>query len=196
MSLPSHRGVRLTSILAGAGLVIGGLSWLLGAAHLGAGDAFRGPVPAFIGDVAMLAAAVLLALGAPHEAGIVGASVSGRVALVVFGARNLVLDVAPWFPYAPGSWSVVTLNALLVVAFAVAGLLAAGAVWRARVAPPAVSSALTIVAILFAVVTALTLIPSTDVALFLVRIRADVVLGAAVLLLGVTLAVTGLPRRR
>lgn len=190
-----HRHTWLTSVLGGSGLLIAGLIWLLGAVHAGTHNAFLAPIPSFIGDVVLLAACVLLAWAVPGETGIVGASALGRAALVVFGVRNLVLGIVQGLPYTPGAWPILTLNSVLIAIFAAALLVAALIARRVRAAPYMARAVLLIVALLFAVITVLALIPAADVGLFLAEIRADVILAAALTALGLSFVLSSLSRR-
>lgn len=87
----------------------------------------HGTVPVTVCAIARLAASAVLAVGAP---GVVGGSVVGRVALVVFGAQHLLLVVGT--PVLPSFVLTLVLSAAVQLVVVAAGVIAAAAVLRAR----------------------------------------------------------------
>lgn len=180
-----HR--RTTDIAGGIGLIIGGAMWLFGALHLRTPVFFSNPVPSTIAALFVLAGATILAVGIGGEPGIVGGSMVGKVALILFGARNLVLGIFGRIVFDQGALSPARyVGAALVVLFAVAALVAMRSVWRAGLVTKPSRAVLLVVALLFAIATVLTLIQLIDVALFLSATRVSEILAIALVVLGIT----------
>ncbi|WP_243062201.1 hypothetical protein [Humibacter sp. RRB41] len=119
---------RTATLWGGAGLALGGILWIL------AGVPFPHVVAAGVwqatANILICAAAVILGMGSHHEPGIAGRSGWGVTAVILFGARNLVLAVFGWISLAAFNATgtvmpvVVVINAVLVIAFALATLAA------------------------------------------------------------------------
>ena len=180
---------RITTVAGGLGLMVGGG---IGVILATAVPVFGGlPFPilwelSVVSDLFLLAAAVILALGIFREPGIVGVSPIGKIALVVFGARNLVFLIVGAIPYGPDGFpAAIFLNAGLSVIFAIAAIVAAVFVARARVLSGLARWVLAVVAICYAVITALMLFPVIEIAQFLAAVRVDIVLPVSFVVLGV-----------
>lgn len=90
---------RITGLAGGISLVIGGLLWRLGAMNVQTAIFFHNSIPSTISGIFILVGASILAIGIANETGIVGGSTVGKFALILFGARNLVLVLAGPFLY-------------------------------------------------------------------------------------------------
>lgn len=134
----SHESTgRATMLCGGAGLALGGILWGL------VGVPFTHIVSAGVWNAAasilISAAAASLAVGQRHGAGIVGRSQWGIAALILFGARNLVLAVFGWIAVATSTATggvspiAAVVNSVLVIAFALATLAAGFVAIRAGI---------------------------------------------------------------
>lgn len=96
MNVPTPVRPRLTTLWGGAGIVVASLLSLLAFFRFSfplTHDyflVFSAPIPAAVSAVILLVAIGILAFGIPGESGIVGHSVVGKVALLVFGIRDPV----------------------------------------------------------------------------------------------------------
>jgi hypothetical protein len=117
-----------TTLWAGCGLVLVGALQLC--AQFGASVSFErgielpvyGEVFGWIADVVLLAAAIVLAVGAPGEGGIVGDSGLAKVGLVLWGAGGLVPLLVPLLAGLVAGWLIIGLDALVLAGGAVAAV--------------------------------------------------------------------------
>ncbi|HEY0260441.1 MAG TPA: hypothetical protein VGC18_11375 [Lacisediminihabitans sp.] len=187
---------RVTLLAGGACLIVAGATLLAVAVGVR-------PFPtvglSVASAVLLLAAACILALGVGGEPGIAGASRIGRAALIVFGARDLVGLIVDAIPIGPDAYPLaIAVTSALSVVFAVAALVAGVFVARAGILRGPARWALLVVAVCHAIIAALMLSGTIEVAWFLVAARADIVLPGLFLLLGVvylSLGLAWLPRR-
>jgi hypothetical protein len=130
-----------TTVVAGALLLICGVLLLLESARASLPVTevhvipLSGPVVALAAALTRAAAFLIAALGIAGEVGIVAGSTVGRVALVVWGAADLawfLLDLVPSSDVAPDP-VLGTVQFLLQLGFAAAGLVAAILIIRTRV---------------------------------------------------------------
>ena len=91
MTTTSQSYPRITGLAGGSSLILGGLLWWLGVMNVRTPIFFSNLVPSTISDSFILVCASILAIGICKETGIVGGSTVGKIALIVFGTRNLVL---------------------------------------------------------------------------------------------------------
>ena len=120
-------------LFGGGGLLVGGLLWLIGA---GVSFAGYGAVSTWVQVIGVLVVGValfLVAFGQTGSNGAVGASVSGKAALVGFGIGWLVVGLL-WALAAGGVAGPAVLRYVAVVLVVVAGILSAVAVYRRGVA--------------------------------------------------------------
>ncbi len=187
MNTLTQARLPVRDLLGGLAVALGATLWLLPA--LDVRDPSR--VLSFISDLLLLAGTFVLALGVRGTGGIVGSSLTGKVALIVFGAANLVLDIvgvivaaAPWQP--SGFPVALIVNEACIAVFAIAGIVAAIMVVRARVLTRPARVVLGIVAACYAVGALATLVGSIalDQAVDVLRLSAFV-LPAVMLVFGV-----------
>ncbi len=186
---------RITTVAGGLGLSVGGgIGLILVSAAPGSSEL---PIPfnwglSVIGGLFALAGAVILAFGLPREPGIVGTSPIGKSALIVFGARNLVFLIDGAIPFGPDvSPGAIYLNSALSVLFAIAALVAAAFVARAKAVSGLARWVLALVAVSYAVITALTLFSMVEIAQFLAAVRVDIVLPVLFIVVGVVFLFQG-----
>ena len=131
---------RTTTLWGGVGLLVGGVLWILDV-HIWFPHIVSGAVWVAVDDLIICAAAVVLAVGVRHETGIVGRFGWGAAAVILFGARNLALSGFGWIlvatipfpPVGPSSTTIILINTVLIISFALATLAAGIAMVRARV---------------------------------------------------------------
>jgi hypothetical protein len=125
-----------------------------------------GPFWNLLSAVLLAAAWVVLALGVGGEIGIVGTSRLGAAALIVWGARDVVVDLLgllPWDPEAPGWGAMVIVQVALQLLGAAGAVAAAVVVARTRVLTGWLRRLLAPVAVVEVLEVALSWLPVTDV---------------------------------
>jgi len=178
-------------IAGGAALFLSGCIGLLGAFHVRAGGYFFNNGPATISALLLLGAVIVLAIGLRGETGIVGSSTLGKVALIVFGARGLVL-VGFTIVLAGASLPVAqVINDCGTVVFVAAGAVASIVVVRKRVLQGVSRWVLLAVAAGFGIVLLPTLLGSVEILRSLSGVGATVVMPLLVVALGVIYVVHG-----
>jgi hypothetical protein len=167
MNTPALTRPHLTTLWGGGGiLVVALLSWLaaLNVAVPLTADyflPFGSRIPSMVSDTILLGAVAILALGIRGESGIVGRSVVGKIALLVFGLGGWAFQVLGLLPIGQGQ-DFVAVGASLTIALTVAVAAAAVVVVRARVLSGFARWALVPVAVCNAVAAGLSYIPGQD----------------------------------
>ncbi|MCX7523344.1 hypothetical protein OSC27_13785 [Microbacterium sp. STN6] len=190
---------RVARIAGGVGLLVGGGFWILGASHVRAPLNFSDSGPSATAAIIVLAGMILLAMGVGKNSGVVGRSATGKIALILFGLRNLVLWAFTQIVVDHGAMSAaIIIGNSLSVFFAVVGLVAAIQVTRARVVSRVASTVFLIVAIVYAAASAMSVVPVIGIAIFLSTIHAAEVLAVALLIIGAIFLIEGciLPDRQ
>ncbi len=163
MATPALRPARITTVVGGGAITVAALIWLLASPSFG--FLFRGnPIPLAVTAVFLLAAMGVLAFGIRGETSIVGSSIVGKVALVIFGARNLVYVLLDKLPFNVAVLPVMTYMSSAFTLFVVVALaVAAALVVRAGVLHGFARWVLLVVAICYTIVTSLTFVPLVEV---------------------------------
>ncbi len=188
-----------TTLWGGGGLVLSGLIALLASLHFvlsltpSRSLFFASTVPLMVSDVVMLLATVILAFGVRGESGIAGASIIGKVALLVFGASYLLFSLYGLLPSSrtPGVAASVFVGDALELVVIAAAVVAGVVVVRAKELHGVARWMLLAVALWDAIWGGMIFIPSIGLALILAVWQADILMPVALIVLGVTYAVQG-----
>ncbi|TIH26676.1 hypothetical protein [Subtercola vilae] len=175
---------RVTTMVGGAGLALGAVIWLFGSSAQ-TPSFLTSTAPALVSAVVVLAAIIVLAIGARGESGITGASLISRSALILFGARSLLLIVFSAIPFTNISLAVAVGDSLIVL-FALAAFAAAIVVAHAKILRGVSRWILFAVALCFTLVTVPTLTGLTQVGLFFSTPGVTLVMPGALLILGLS----------
>ncbi len=191
---------RITTLWGGLGIAISGAITLLASFHLvvpvlvGYGLSLSGVVPQLISSAVLLAAAAILAFGIRGESGIVGGSVVGKVALVVFGADHLLIDLRSLLPVDLTTDAIIVQTSASVAMDALgiaAVVIAAICVARADVLHGVARWVLVVVAAVDVVMTGVQYAPFIAIAYAFAVVNAYLVPVVLLIVLGVTYAVQG-----
>ncbi len=184
---------RTTTVFAGVGISVAALLWLLTDPVFGF-LFLTGPIPRIGSAIILLAAMATLAFGTCGESSIVGSSIVGTVALLVFGARNLVFELLVMIPFTGDALPVVRgVSSGLSVLFVVALAVAAASVVRASVLHGFARWILLGVVTCYAIITTLSLIPQAgEVGYVLLAVwQVWLAVPASLLILGITYVFQG-----
>jgi hypothetical protein len=196
---------HLTTLWGGGGIVIAALLSLLATFRVAVPLAhdysfqFRGAIPQLLSSIVLAVAIGILALGIRAEAGIVRRSVVGKIALIVFGLRDVVIALVGMLSRNL-SQNALAIESYFDLAFevivVVAGVVAAVVIVRADVLDGFARWVLVPVAVWNAIIIGVMLIPVIEVAYYFVAWPTEIVrpalfiaLGAAYLLEGQSAAI-------
>lgn len=191
MGVIKRDAVPVRDFLGGLFIALGGMLWLLAAClQLWDPILLSGFIVSMASDVLLLAGALVLALGLHGSRGVAGSSAAGKIALIIFGAASLVIDIensiGASLPFQPGAFSIaLVINQGSVVVFAVAAVVAAIAVVRAHELSRPAEAAFCVAAAIYVAGVLLSLFGSIAIEQAIIALRVQVIaLPAAMVLFG------------
>lgn len=197
MTTTSQSYPRISGLAGGSSLIFGGLLWWLGMMNVRTAIFFSNLVPSTISAIFILIGMSILAVGIAKEPGIAGDSTVGKIALILFGGRNLVLIISGPFVFQLSvQSSAIFVGSTLQILFTVSGLMAAVCVWRAGVVPRPSRIVFLVVVLLFAFTSTFAILPLSAPPPLWITSNIVQLVAIAVILLGLTFILQGFASHR